>query len=237
VRLFVTDTPIRNAVATGMNVGRGRITLTSSVLKMPPESVESIIAHEAVHVKKRDAFWSQIIIGVPYMTLMLYFLQNTGNPYATSSGSSGGASWGAAIFGTPVLLLMIQLFYSFPSIVGQFMETRADHLGASFLDGKYKQMSDGLKRLAKDTTKDLKYLMSYDADKSIKAEIDFAKRHKDWAQRFIQFQYFSHPPMYWRIKSLLIENPEWGKGMAWRWFVDRNKESLPGLFKNKRNNK
>jgi Zn-dependent protease with chaperone function len=53
-RIYETESSVYNGLATGMNIGRGMVTLTTATLKLPIEVIEGILAHEAIHIKKRD---------------------------------------------------------------------------------------------------------------------------------------------------------------------------------------
>ena len=66
VEIYETESSDYNALATGLNIGRSMVTITSATLKLPNEVIAGIIAHEAIHVKKRDILWGQI-----YRMLML----------------------------------------------------------------------------------------------------------------------------------------------------------------------
>ena len=60
MKLFVVDSPIHNGLATGMNIGRGTVMVTKATLQLSIEAVEAIIAHEAIHIKKRDVLMNQV---------------------------------------------------------------------------------------------------------------------------------------------------------------------------------
>lgn len=60
VKVYETDSAQYNGLATGMNIGRSMVTLTTATLKLPIDAIEGILAHEAVHVKKRDILFGQL---------------------------------------------------------------------------------------------------------------------------------------------------------------------------------
>src|SRR5699024_12028285 len=59
-KLYRIDSPVYNGVATGMNIGRGTVMLTKATMELPLNAVEAILAHETIHIKKRDVLTNQI---------------------------------------------------------------------------------------------------------------------------------------------------------------------------------
>jgi heat shock protein HtpX len=53
-KLYLIDSPVYNRLATGMNIGKGTIMLTTATAKLSKSAVEAILAHKAIHTKKRD---------------------------------------------------------------------------------------------------------------------------------------------------------------------------------------
>src|SRR5690606_7303904 len=60
VGVYEAESTEYNGLATGMNIGKAMVTLTTATLKLPNETIEGILAHEAIHVQKRDVLWGQI---------------------------------------------------------------------------------------------------------------------------------------------------------------------------------
>lgn len=104
------------------------------------------------------------------------------------------------------------------------MEVRADNLGASLLDGGYKQMAEALRILAVRQDEDIQKQSAYSSEAGEdELQIDSLTRDKSWFFRLIDFQFAPHPPMYWRVGTLLSNK---GHGVLKRWLRDRLKESI-----------
>ncbi|MEI1423490.1 M56 family metallopeptidase [Bacillus cabrialesii] len=215
VRIYETESDDYNGMAVGMNVGRSMVILTSATLPLPLRVIEGILAHEAIHIKKRDVLSSQLLrflyLGAVVGIILLIEQQIT-RPEAHKI-----ALW-AFIMAT---ILLFQLYQSFCS---QWMEVRADNLGAALLEGGHKQMAEALRILAvrqdEDIQKQSAYSSEADADE---IQIDSLTRDKSWLFRLIDFQFAPHPPMYWRVSTLLSNK---GQGVLKRWLRDRLKESI-----------
>jgi heat shock protein HtpX len=216
-RIYETESSEYNGLATGMNIGKGMITLTTATLKLPIEVIEGILAHEAIHIKKRDIMWGQIwrAVYIIFILFVILFIQE--NIHDIDA------------YRIPLFLLIWSIMFIFPiyqSFVSQWMEVRADHLGASLLKGGRNQMADSFRILTKaqdeEIHKSLTYSMSEDKTKKDKSSLERAT----WIWRMIEFQFMPHPPMYWRVSSLATNQNGWGKGILKRWATDRLKESI-----------
>lgn len=215
VSIYETESDDYNGMAVGMNVGRSMVILTSATLTLPLRVIEGILAHEAIHIKKRDVLSSQLLrflyLGA-VVGIILLIEQQIARPEAHKI-----ALW-AFIMAT---ILLFQLYQSFCS---QWMEVRADNLGAALLEGGHKQMAEALRILAvrqdEDIQKQSAYSSEADADE---IQIDSLTRDKSWLFRLIDFQFSPHPPMYWRVSTLLSNK---GHGVLKRWLRDRLKETI-----------
>ena len=220
-RLYVTDSPQYNGLAIGMNIGRAVIMLTTATLRLAPESVEAVLAHEAVHVKKRDVLANQLarmgIMGLALAPAAWFFeeLRQLAQDH-------------------PVVLfiavyVLIWLYPVCLSFISQWMEVRADHLGAALLPGGRKQMADGLQDLAASQERDLDQSFEYQlpSDRAPSRRVSDTKR-ASWFWRFLEFQFLQHPPMYWRIMSLQSCS-SWAEARR-HWLRDRFRESLPDFL-------
>ncbi|CCQ93983.1 putative membrane metalloprotease yxkI [[Clostridium] ultunense Esp] len=193
-RLFIVDSPVYNGMATGMNIGRAAIMLTTATLKLPLQSIEAILAHEAVHVKNRDVLLQQlarlVFIGLVGGLVFLFYDE---------------LKWLAQnhVFVTFVLVYTLMFLYpNYLSFFAQWMEVRADHLGASLLSGGHRQMADGLTDLARAQERDLEKSMEYSlSNKRSELRSSSILERDAWFWRFLEFQFQYHPPMYWRIQS------------------------------------
>ncbi len=215
VRIYETESEDYNGMAVGMNVGRSMVILTSATLTLPLHVIEGILAHEAIHIRKRDVLSSQLLrflyLGA-VVGIILLIEQHITHPQAHKV-----TLW---VF----IMAIIILFQLYQSFCSQWMEVRADNLGASMLEGGYKQMAEALRILAvrqdEDTQKRSAYSSEADEDE---LTIDSLTRDKSWFFRLIDFQFAPHPPMYWRVSTLLSNR---GQGVVKRWLRDRLKESI-----------
>jgi Zn-dependent protease with chaperone function len=215
VKVYATDSPQFNGLATGMNIGRGMVTLTTATLTLPSPSIASILAHEAIHVKKRDVLWSQIWRMAYFMGLGLgVWLLVDRYPDITE-------------YQIPVFIgiwLLLILFPVYQSFVSQWMEVRADQLGAQLLDGGYGQMAGGLADLAERQDRGVNQTAEYRTASDEKRRVISSLERDTLIWRLIEFQFMPHPPMYWRVQSL--KNSSSPKGMIRRWAADRMRESF-----------
>lgn len=218
IRLYETESSEYNGLATGMNIGKAMVTLTTATLKLPSEAIEGILAHEAIHVKKRDVLWGQLW-RLGYLLIVLVVVLSIQKYIANIEEYS-----------IPIFLLIWVLMILFPiiqSFCSQWMEVRADHLGASLLDGGSEQMSTSLIALAEKQDEAINKSLSYST--VIKGEKDETKssiERDSLLWRFVEFQFMLHPPMYWRVRSLRENKAGWGRKIRNRWMVDRLKESV-----------
>ena len=225
VKLFLIDSPIHNGLATGMNIGRGTVMVTKATLELSIEAVEAIVAHEAIHIKKRDVLLHQVarlaFIGLIVGAVYLFFDQIS---------TFADNLW----IILPFFYCLMLIFPMYLSFVAQWAEVRADHLGSGLVVGGRAQMKNGLRELgeALDNTaaKTAEYgTVKEDTAKKIKM------RNLDrniWFIRFIEFQLFEHPPLYWRI-HMLSSHMSW-KGARREWMAGRLKESFPDFGKVKK---
>lgn len=217
VKVYETDSAQYNGLATGMNIGRSMVTLTTATLKLPIDAIEGILAHEAVHVKKRDILYGQlyrVLLMLIVVVALLFIFKQVSDIEA---------------FVIPLFFLvwlLIILFPVFQSFCSQLMEVRADHLGASFLDGGTMQMANSLATLATSQDEAMKKTAEYSMKKNDLKEIKSSLARSPWFLRFLDFQIMDHPPMYWRVNTLRAHGHKWGKEIRRRWWIDRFKESF-----------
>ncbi len=218
VRVYETESTEYNGLATGMHIGKAMVTLTTATLKLPNEAIEGILAHEAIHIQKRDVLWGQIWRFV-YMALVLALVLYI-QTYVTNL-----EEYKVPIFlGVWTLMMLFPIMQSFCS---QWMEVRADHLGASLLEGKSEQMVNSLIILSQKQDEAINKSISYSTVQKNEDEKEVSSIERDsllW--RFIEFQFMLHPPMYWRVQTLRENKEGWGKKIRKRWMVDRIKESV-----------
>ncbi|MCP1158911.1 M56 family metallopeptidase [Bacillus infantis] len=215
VKVYETDSPQYNGLATGMNIGRGMVTITTATLSLPPSSIESILAHEAIHVKKRDVLWSQI-------WRIAYFLMLALCAWLLLDRVPDITEYPVPVFiGVWLLMMFLPIYQSF---ISQWMEVRADQLGAQLLEGGYSQMAGGLADLAERQDHEVNQSAEYRAAKDEKRRVISSLKRDKLIWRLIEFQFMPHPPMYWRVQTL--KNSSSPKGMIKRWAADRMRESF-----------
>lgn len=221
-KLYLIDSPVHNGLATGMNIGRGTVMLTTATTQLSMKAIEAILAHEIIHVKKRDILTNQI-------ARMLFFFV---------IGMSVYIFYDQFILLSKNLLVFIGLFYVlmllFPiylSFVAQFTEMRADYLGAKLLDGGQEQMALGLNELGKAQDKEQAKTVQYSMPDAKPLKKTSNVERDGWFFRVIEFQFQLHPPLYYRIYSLNSDNT-W-KETIYQWLKARFTESFPDLFDRK----
>lgn len=222
VKLFLVDSPIHNGLATGMNIGRGTVMVTKATLQLRVEAVEAIIAHEAIHIKKRDVLMNQVarlaFIGLVAGAVYLFYdhiVTFADNFWIT----------------LPFFYCLMLAFPMYLSFVAQWAEVRADHLGAELVAGGRIQMKKGLCELGEALDNTLAKTVEYSAVKKDTSK-GIQMRHLErngWLIRFIEFQFLAHPPLYWRIQ--MLSSPLSWRGARRKWMVGRLKETLPDFGK------
>lgn len=216
--LYMTDSPIYNGFATGMNIGRGTIIITSATLELPMQAVEAIIAHETIHVKKRDVLTIQfariLFLGVLASSVYLFYdtiVLLADHPFVLVT----------------FIYMLFLLFPIYLSFISQWAEGRADNLGATLLAKGRQQMADGLRELAIQSEKAFEKTREYQATTVKKNNYRSELERQNWFYRLIEFQFQAHPPMYWRIYSLETYR-SWTEARK-HWMLARITESLPSF--------
>ncbi|MEB3751980.1 M56 family metallopeptidase [Geobacillus sp. FSL W8-0032] len=223
VEIYVTESTEYNGFAIGANIGRSLVALTSETLKLPHEAIKGILAHEAIHVKKRDVLIGQLLrfllIGLILASVFFF------NKYVHDENGKTFAFLG--------LWLLLFLFPAFQSLFTQWMEVRADHLGATLLDGGNAQMANSLAILCEYQDRALEksagYRVTFEKEQEVnqKNKKISSLERDSWFFRFLEFQFMSHPPMYWRVHSLQTTETGWSIGKIKLWLCSRFRESLP----------
>lgn len=214
VKVYQTESEEYNGLAAGMNIGRAMITLTTATMKLSTDKLEAILAHEAAHVKKRDILWGQLL-RLPYLLLIIGAVLSMQH-YITNLEDH-------RVLVLVVLWLLIMIYPIYQSFYMQWMEVRADHLGSLWLRGGSAQMADGLENLTIFQEEALTKSLNYRSVEMEGKKTTALERDK-WFLRFLEFTFFPHPPMYWRISSLRDRSVGWGNGIRKRWLKDRIKE-------------
>lgn len=222
-KLFIVDSPAHNGLATGMNIGRGTIMLTKATTQLSPDAVKAIVAHEAIHIKKRDVLINQF-------ARMLFMLVAGSFIYLFFDDIKVIAQNHIVLWMISFQIMML-LFPMYLSAVSQWTEIRADFLGAGLLENGKSQMAEGLRELgyAQDKALDKTFEYSTLEEKPLKQTSETER--DGWFFRAFEFQFQAHPPLYWRIQTL-------SSSLNWRstlttWLAERIKESLPDRLRKK----
>lgn len=218
--LYLIDSPIHNGLATGMNIGRGTIMLTTATKQFSERAITAIIAHEIAHIRHRDILINQIgrMLFFAVVGLLIYFNFD----YIEKMTEN-------LVLLTIVIYLMMMLFPIYLSLISQFTEMRADYFASRLLSRE--NMTQGLVELgqAQDTgvEKSHEYSQMPAEDRREKDGWSALSRGP-WLLRLVEFQFQLHPPLYFRIYSLQ-NNHSWKQTIR-TWLKARLTESLPDVF-------
>jgi len=205
-----------------MNIGRATVMLTTATTKLPISAIEAVLAHEAIHVKKRDVLINQL-------ARMAFFGLLAGTVFLFFDGLRLLVDDHFILLTFLIYVLMIA-FPIYLSFVAQWTEVRADYFGGTLLPGGRKQMANGLSELANSQDRELDKSFEYSlSDNRSSPKRSSSIERDSWFWRFIEFQFQAHPPMYWRIQSL-INHSKWSK-LRNRWLIDRVREALPDILR------
>ena len=129
-KLWLIDTPVANAFATGRNPKNGSVALTSSIMDiLEPHELRAVLAHELSHIKNRDILVSTIAAtmatAISYLARMLQYAAFWGGTRRDSRnrGTNPFVIILVAIL-TPIAAAMIQL------AISRSREYLADESGA-----------------------------------------------------------------------------------------------------------
>lgn len=217
-KLYLVDSPIHNGLATGMNIGRGIIMITKATTELTEEAVDAILAHEAIHVKKRDVLLNQLarMMFFGLITLLVFLFEDQIYLLAEN-----------LFLFIPIFYLLMILFPLYLSFVAQWAEVRADYLGAQLLIGGSDQMGSGLRELGYAIDEAQKKSGTYQMNDEKPLNDARSDERPIWFFRMLEFQVMPHPPLYFRIENVLM-NESWTK-TRWNWIKMRCKESIPFL--------
>lgn len=130
-RVYIIDTPMPNAFATGRNPSHSAVAVTTGLLDILDENeLRGVISHELAHIKNRDILISTIAATLAAAITMLARMLAWGAMFAGSSRDSDSRGNSNALFGllmivvAPLLAMIIQLWIS------RTREYQADESGA-----------------------------------------------------------------------------------------------------------
>ena len=131
-KLFIIDSPVLNAYASGINQKTYAITLTTGLIeKLEKDELKTVIAHELTHIMNRDVrllIISVIFVGIiSLLSEMMVRGVMRSTLYAHSSGSSrrrGGKGSGGAIIVAVIIIILVAAIGYFLSILIRFTLSR-----------------------------------------------------------------------------------------------------------------
>lgn len=131
-KLFIIDSPVLNAYASGINQKTYAITLTTGLIeKLEKDELETVIAHELTHIMNRDVrllIISVIFVGIISL-LSEMMVRGVMRSALYSGGSSsrvrrGGKGSGGAILAAVIVIVLVAAIGYFLSILIRFTLSR-----------------------------------------------------------------------------------------------------------------
>lgn len=146
-RVYLIDSPMPNAFATGRSPEKGAVAVTTGIMGLlSRDELSGVIAHELAHIKHRDTLISSVAATIGGAITMLADMAMWGAIFGGFGGSDeeeggGGLAGGLVmIFVAPIAALLIQL------AISRSREFSADEGGARIL-GNPKPLADALEKL------------------------------------------------------------------------------------------
>lgn len=137
-RLFVVESDMPNAFATGRNENHAVVAVTTGLINiLNKEELRGVLAHELAHIKNNDMLIGSIAAtvagAISYLVQMAYFANIFG-------ASSNDEEEGGGLFGSIAIMILAPLIATLLHMaVSRSREYMADELGAGFAG-----QSDGL---------------------------------------------------------------------------------------------
>ncbi|MCE8423394.1 MAG: zinc metalloprotease HtpX [Candidatus Methanoperedens sp.] len=130
-RIYIVDSPMANAFATGRNPEHAAIAVTSGIMKiLTPEELEGVIAHELAHVSNRDTLISAVAATIAGVITMIASMAQ----WAAIFGGFGGRdddNGGGGIIGFLALVIIAPLAATMIQLaISRSREFVADETGA-----------------------------------------------------------------------------------------------------------
>ena len=133
-KVYVMDSPVPNAFATGRNMNHAAVAATSTILRMlTKDELRGVIAHELSHVKNRDILISTIAAttagAISVLAQMAYY---TGALFGSRDGNNRGSN----PIGTLAMLIIAPLAATLIQLsISRSREYLADESGAHLIGG------------------------------------------------------------------------------------------------------
>jgi len=193
-RLFVVETDMPNAFATGRNEKHAVVAVTTGLLKaLDKEELRGVLAHELAHIKNNDMLIGSIAAtvagAISYLVQMAYFANIFG-------GSNDDEDSGGGMFGAIAMMILAPLIATMLHMaISRSREYLADEAGARF-SGNPKGLASALGKLGN-------FAKSHELHGSPKQETAAHLFIVNPFKPSIMMSLFStHPPMEERISRL-----------------------------------
>jgi len=132
-RVFIIDSPMPNAFATGRNPANGAVAFTTGIMQsLDQRELAGVAAHELAHIKNRDTLISAVVATIAGTITMiaemaqwsLLFSGLFGSDEEDDGGVAGLVGTGLMIILAPIAALIIQM------AISRSREYKADEVGA-----------------------------------------------------------------------------------------------------------
>lgn len=135
-KIYVVDTPVPNAFATGRSPNHAAVAATTGIMSILTErELAGVMAHEMAHVKNRDTLWSTMVAMMASVIMLVAMLAKWSLMLAFLFGGMGGNNEQGG--GVGHLAAMLVLAFVAPVIAGMIQmavsrqrEYGADEMGA-----------------------------------------------------------------------------------------------------------
>ncbi len=144
-RLYVIDTEMPNAFATGRNEKHAVVAVTKGLMRiLNQEELRGVVAHELAHIKNRDMLIGSIAAtvagAISYLVQMAYFANIFG-------GGSDDEEGGGGIFGAIAMMILAPIIATLLHLaVSRSREYLADEAGAR-ISGVPQGLANALRKL------------------------------------------------------------------------------------------
>lgn len=131
-RLYIIDSDLPNAFATGRNPERGVVAVTTGLSRMlTREELAGVIAHELAHIKNRDTLLSAVVATLAGAVSMI---ANIGQFSLLFGGGNDDSEEGGGLLSTLAMLIVAPLAAAMIQLgISRAREFQADDVGARIL--------------------------------------------------------------------------------------------------------
>ncbi len=146
-KLYMVDSPVPNAFATGRNAKHASVAVTKGLLELEDDELEGVLAHEIAHIKNNDILISSVAatIGgaIAFISQMAYFGMFSG----------GSRERGSGIIGMMVLIILAPLAASIVRLaISRQREYIADYTGV-LMTRKPRSLASALRKISQHSSK------------------------------------------------------------------------------------